>query len=445
MRRPHVLSACAIAVVLGLAAAITAGAGAGAAGKAAAAWKRVSGPGRTGVQLGLARTSDGVLHVIWNRGNPPPTSIFDTRISASGATVGTTTVATNWGGAGGLALLVMPDGTLRLFATGSPVNGSATGGMNTLTAPSSGASWALQHGVVWGGPVAEASGLIGATLTKDGQVVTAWRGTAAQGLPPSSIPQNAYIPFNLATRLATDAASGAVVIEGTTGGGKGGVFVQQILPGQGKSVVLPDGTYNNDWISGLSARIGAPGVYVAYADTKAVRLYRYGGGSRTLARGPFTSATLCAAPDGRLWIAWGDSRSGLFVTRSNKAAGGFEPVQKARIPSSQGLAFLQCEGSRGPVDLFADSGAGGTGFWHTHLLARLSVSARVLRPKTGAAKATISVRDAGDPVAGAAVTVGGKRQTTGSSGTATFALRSGSYSARVTASGYAPATARFHV
>jgi len=442
MRHPRALSACAATLALAVAAAIAAGAGA--AGKPARAWTRVSGPGRSGVQLGLARTPDGVLHVIWNRGNPGPTTIYDTRFAAGGAAMGTTTVASNWGGAEGLALLVMPDKTLRLFATGNPVNGSAVGGVNTLTASASGTGWTLQRGAVWGGAVGEASGLIGATLTKDGQPVTAWRGFAAEGVPPSSVPQSPYIPFNLATRLATDAGSGAVVLEGIDGAGKGGVFVRQILPSAGPAVVLPLGTYQNDWIAGLSSRIGAPGVYVAYADAKAAHLYRYGGGSRTIARGPFTSAALCAGPEGRLWLAWGDARDGLFVTRSSKAVGGLEPVQKLKVPSSQGLAFMQCEGSGGPLDLFADAGAGGTGFWHTHVLAHLSLSARVVRAKSGT-KATISVRDAGDSVAGVAVTVGGHRLTTNAAGQASFPVHRGAYSARATASGYAAATLTFHV
>ncbi|HZR91837.1 MAG TPA: carboxypeptidase-like regulatory domain-containing protein [Gaiellaceae bacterium] len=423
--------------------ACAAAAGAGAAAGSSTRWTRINGPGHAGIQLGLARTPDGVLHVIWNRGNPPPTAIYDTRFSPSGVRTGTSTVATGWGGAGGLALLAMPDGTLRLFASGDHSSATSNGGISTFTAPASGVSWTLQPDV-WGGPVAGAAGIVAATLTKDGQVVTGWRGFAAEGVPPSSVPQSAYIAFNLASRLATDASSGAVVIEGTTGAGKGGVFVRQILPSAGPAVVLPDGSYNNDWIAGLSGRIRAPGVYVAYADTKAVHLYRYGGGSRTLARGPFTSATVCAAPDGRLWLAWGDAKDGIFVTRTSRAAGVLEPTQKLAVPSSAGLAFLQCEGSGGPLDLFADAGPGGTGFWHTHVLARLSPSARVVRTKAGGA-VTIAVRDAGDPVAGARVAVGAKRLTTNAKGQAQVSLRPGSYSASVTAPGYAAATVRFRV
>ena len=60
-------------------------AGAGYAARAGSAWSRISGPAQPGAQLGLARTADGVLHVIWNRGSAP-TSIFETRFSAAGKT-----------------------------------------------------------------------------------------------------------------------------------------------------------------------------------------------------------------------------------------------------------------------------------------------------------------------------------------------------------------------
>ena len=114
-------------------------------------WTRISGPTQPGVQLGLARTADGVLHVIWNRG-ATSTSILETRFSAAGRPSGTSTVATGWNGNGGLALLTMPDGTLRLFAAG-------TAGIHTFTAPAASRNWSPQS-AVWGGAVAEASSVI---------------------------------------------------------------------------------------------------------------------------------------------------------------------------------------------------------------------------------------------------------------------------------------------
>ncbi|PWU22627.1 MAG: hypothetical protein C5B48_09860 [Candidatus Rokuibacteriota bacterium] len=404
----------------------------------AAGWSRVSGPTQPGLQLGLARSADGVLHVIWNRG-ATPTSIIETRLSPAGRTVGTSTVATGFDGNGGLGLLVMPDRTLRLFAAGGTHPGSSAYGINTFTAPASGGTWSLQSGAYWGGALANSAALIGAALTGDGQPVTAWRGFAAEGVP-GRVPQG-YEADMTESQLATDAASGGVVLSGVTNAGKGGLYVQQVLPSQGAKVVLPLPYGQNDWYTSLSGRSAGPGVYVAYADSKAVRLYRYGGGTKTLARGDFTSAAACAGPDGRLWVGWGDKAGRLYVTRSNRAAAGHEPVQKLRLPvGNGGLTFLQCEGSAGPLDLFANVAGGAGGFWHTHVLARLSLHAQAAKSNV-----TISVRDAGDPVAGATVTVAGKRLRTGAAGQVSLTLRPGSYSAAAAEAGYAVASIRFTV
>ncbi len=422
----HRLGSFVLAAAAALAVLATAAAGSG----TATHWDRISGPAQPGSQLGLARTADGVLHVIWNRGNGP-TTVSETRLSPAGRAVGTSTVAGGWNGNGGLALVHMPDGTLRLFAPG-------TGGINSFTAPASGRSWSHQDGASWGGAIAESAYVIGATLTKDGQPVTAWRGNAAEGVPPVSIPQNGYEGGMAQSYLATDAGSGAVVLAGATNAGQGGVYVQQILPGTGSRVLLPP--LAKEWSDGLSSRIGAAGVYVAYTDGKSVRLYRYGGATRTLARGPYWSATVCAGPEGRLWVAWGDATDGFFVTRSNRAAGAFEPVQKLKLPSGPGLTFVQCEGSAGPLDLFADDG----GFWHTHVLALLALHAAVSRAKAGG-KVTVSVRDAGDPVSGASVVVGGRHLKTGGGGTVTVTLGRGSYSVSTSAPGYLANSTRVRV
>jgi hypothetical protein len=408
---------------------------------AGTAWTRISGPTQPGIQLGLARTSDGVLHVIWNRG-ASPTSIFETRLSPAGKMIGTSTVASGWSGNGGLALVVMPDKTLRLFVAGASKPLASADGINTLTAPAAGGQWTLQTGVTWGGAAANAAAQIGATLTRDGQAVTSWAGFAAVGIPPSSIPA-AYVADQTSSGLATDAATGAVVMSGVTIAGKGGVFVKKVQPGAGKSVTLPLPFGTNNWYSAVSGRIGAPGVYVAYVDTKALHLYRYGAKSRTLATGAYSSAGLCAGPSGRLWIVWGNQTDGIFVTRSNKAVSGFEPVQKLTGPggSSEGLAYIQCEGSTGPLDLFADINVS-NGFWHTYVLPEFSVSARVTKSKAGT-KVMFSARDAGDPVAGAALVVSGKHALTDAKGVATLTLQPGAYTVTATAAGYAPATAKF--
>jgi hypothetical protein len=131
----------------------------------------------------------------------------------------------------------------------------------------------------------------------------------------------------------------------------------------------------------------------------------------------------------------------VYVTRTNRAAGAVEPVQKLRPPSANGLTFLQCEGSAGPLDLFANDG---TGFSHTYVLARFAVHAAASRTKAGA-KVTVSVRDAGDPVAGASVSIGGRHLKTGAGGTVTVSLRPGSYGVSVSAAGYLPGSTKVKV
>ncbi len=441
-----------ITVVLALTAALAAQADH--ASSAASPWTRVSGPAGAGVELGLARTGDGVLNVMWNRGNPAPTTIFDTRFSPAGASLGTHTVATNFGGANGLALLVMPDNTLRLFAAGSPTTGATTGGINTFTAQANGAGWALDQGAIWGGAGAAATPVIGAALTKDGQPVTSWAGYVKQGLD-TSYSSTAFEPFMGSSSLAADGASGAIALSGEEIDKQGGTFVQQVLPSKGPAVVLPSATRDGG-VSGLAGRLGAPGFYVAYENTTrtgvtkpAVKLYRYGGATRTIAAGPFTTAKVFTGPAGRLWLVWGDSTDGVFVTRTNKAAGTLEPVQKLKLPAGTSYVWnAQGEGSAGPLDLFADLGVGSSrGFWHTHVLAEFSLQARAtLRAKgTAAARISLSVRDAGDPVPDASVSVGGKRVKTDARGNATLALKPGSYSATALAAGYAPASAKFTV
>ena len=431
---------CAAGVVL------TAGAGGAPRGTS---WSRISG-GATpasapGGQLGLARTADGTLHVIWNRGGgSSPATIFDTRISSAGTIGRTTTVASGWAGNGGLAVVVMPDKTLRLFAAGMASAHAASGGLNMLSAPSSGNTWTLVPNATWGGATANAAAFAGATLMSTGEIVTSWPGFFHVGLDPQA-PDTPIHPDMASSPLVTDHATGAVVVAGITIAGKGGTFVRQLLPHPGPSLLLPSA--GNERSSGLAARLAAPGVYIAYAtlNGQAVQLLRYGGTTKTVARGTaFNTAKVFAGPQGRLWVAWGAFRgTEIFVTRSNKSVTAFEPVQTLTLPdpsSNQGVSALQGEGSAGSLDLFADMMIGSeAGFMHTHVLALFSLRATVGQPAKGKKQAPLhlTLRDAGDPVTAATIVVAGKHLKTDAKGLATLALAPGSYTATASASGYA--------
>lgn len=416
-------------------------------------WQRLSGPNDTGQQLGLARLANGTLHVVWNRGNPSPTNIYDTRFSASGAKLGTSTVATHWGSAGGLALLAMPDGTLRLFATGPHSTAASNGGVSTFTAPAGGTSWTLDSGAVWGGPPAGAATLLGAALTKGGQPVTAWASAAVSNVQ-IGLSGGDGTPIcacdALTADIATDAGSGAVVMAGETIGKPFGTYVERALPSAGGRVVLPSAAQDAG-DAGISGRLGASGVYVAWTDGNrpgvskpALHLTRYGGPTRTIAHGAFTFAKAFPGPQGRLWITWGDAADGVFVTRSNRAVGRFEPVQK--LPSPPQASFLgnaAGEGSQGALDLFVQQDIAGGGYWHAHVLARDTLAASVAKKPGGTRVVTFHVTDAGDPVAGAHISTGrGGPLTTSAAGKAILTLHAGTtLHATATAGGYAPASA----
>ena len=105
MRRPHTI----VLVAAALASALVAAAAAAGSAATSTPWNRISGPTAPGAQLGLARTPDGVLHVIWNRG-ATPTSIFETRLSSAGKDGRNVDRRRRVNGNNGLALVVMRDG-----------------------------------------------------------------------------------------------------------------------------------------------------------------------------------------------------------------------------------------------------------------------------------------------------------------------------------------------
>jgi hypothetical protein len=433
----------------------------------AGAWVRISGgtsnATAVGSQLGLARTADGTLNVVWDRGTSKAT-IFDTRISSGGKIIGTTTVATNWSGLSGLALVPTAANTLQLFAGGGST-GSIYNGVDTFTAPAAGTPWALVPKVSWGGIPAGESPYLGATVAPGTQAVTAWPGSYHVGLSPSA----AVVPIDAdmeSSELVTDQKTGAVVVAGVTISGRGGTYVRRLLPAPGPVTLLPSST--NARSSGEAARTGTGGVYIAWANGtgQTVELTRYQGGSQTLDQGPvpggglgWAAANVFAAPGGRLWVVWwGDRSNYLFVTRSNEAVSAFEPVQRLVLPdpsSDSGIvpsSQIQGSGLTGPLDLFADTTVGNktpeTGFLYTRVGAMFTLHESVGTYPKGARSAPVkfSVLDAGDPLEGVQISVGRQHQLTGASGSVTLQLApGGSYKASATAAGYVPASTSFVV
>jgi hypothetical protein len=414
-------------------------------------WTRVTDAnGRNIDEVGLARTSDGVLHVVWERRKGALNeSIMHTPVSLAGKVGSASPVLEGLKAAGNPDLVRLPDGRLRAFFPGLGET-NADGGVKAATAPASGVGW-TREGIRVSSTVSTVSPA-GATLTKQGESVFAYsmslRLAFHVGLDPA-VAETEIQPDNKCCDyfpgLATDTKGGQTVITWySNADGRTGIWAQQILPSRGPRTLAPGSAQGGkslgiDQQAAIEARLGAPGVYLAYCSgyptCKRALLWRVGGAPRVAGSGQdIEDVNIAAAPEGRLWVMWHDGRSKqLFATRSNKAATRFGPRVRIKPPGGTSAVWkLKGEGTRGRLDLLAAVSTGSSlATWHTQVLPPLSIGA-----KKRAASVTFTVSDAGDPVSGAAVTYAGKTLATNAKGQATAPLAARKTKATAGKAGY---------
>jgi hypothetical protein len=377
-------------------------------------WARVSGPSHAGTQIALAHEGS-ALHAISAQG--APATITDTLIGKDGGAVGSSTVATGFDGTGGLALLTMPDGSLRLLAAGGYTRGlgSHDVGVNSFIRAFGGTTWSRDP-QVYGGAVADAADELGAAIAGNGWVFSTWSGAIVHigFLPSDGDPSYQPDCCGADPQLVAD-ATGAVYLAWLSNGHVEGTFVREIWPSETAVFALPSGLTSGSF--GLAAPFGT-GAYVAYVDPskQKVQLYKYAGGIQTLATGSFQVAKVFRALGGRLWVMWGSGNGGIWVTRSNMAVTRFEPVQHLLLPGdTNGFYNAEGEGTRGPLDLFADLLRGTTdrGFWRTHVIPQATLKVRATYESISGNPHKLdhpdlvhirwTLTDAGDPIPGALV------------------------------------------
>lgn len=418
-------------------------------------WTQVTGIGEEDgntMRPGLARTADAVLHVLWTRDVAGAGSVLHSAVSADAKTVsGPVSVLENADGVNpGSALVVAPDGGLRAFFAATNV---FDGLLATATSPD-GNAWTVQGPASKlkpeGKPVYVAGG-IGAATGLDGAFYSIWGDSSPAGagyhvgldpnLPDGELP-NAALESD--PKLAVDSASGQVVSAWNEIDGNGNVVVMPLSPAAGPTPI-GGSTSQSLHPVGITGRIGAPGVFVAYlrgtnpflsdpslyrVDTgKAIRVTRKDG----------ELVSIAAAPGGRLWMFW-KTDGGLRYTRSNKTATKFGRIVALNPPRKPSTVYdVAGEASRGPLDLLihADPDSGPLASWHQRVLPGLDLTAS--QGKKG--KTVVKVTDAGAPVSGAKVKVKGQgSKTTGGSGKVAFTLAAGKYKLSVSKKGYASYT-----
>jgi hypothetical protein len=422
-------------------------------------WTRLPGTVINFAEPGLARTRDGVLHVVYTRRNGTKEDLIHLEVSPAGK-VGADAVALGgWSAMSHPDLLRMPDGSLRAFFGGirSTNVGETNKRLSTATAPAAGTPWTLKPGDVVQAPSAYATGVAGAGLAKDGTPISTWSGSPGLGYhyginssdPDRAIPQSGCCLYT--PEIAVDSASGQAWVGFHSNEDAGpGLYVNAISPNgpQGArrlaqgSVVGKSSIYPGNRTS-LTGRIDAGGVYLFYGQGyptfKTLALWKVDTAKPQLVIKADRNehANVAAAPEGRLWLMW-EQNGTIYAARTNRSASRLGAVNAIRPPSGASIFRLNGEGSAGPLDLIANmQAAGGQALWHQQVWPKLSL--------TGSRKgATIAFRvtDAGDPVAGATVKAGGNTLKTNAAGRATLAKApAGRVRATASKAAYAPAAA----
>jgi hypothetical protein len=444
----------------------------------AAGWKQVTASNGSNIdQVGLLRTADGVLHVAWHHRTGPNTEdLLHTAIAPNGAVGATVPIASGWTGFENPALVAVPGGIRAFFGAIRSIDPNETNNdLNTALSGDGGASWALQTGSIvpvggqaYGSPVA-------ATTLPDGTPLQAWAGTLGTwvhaGLSPATPSHDYQAPlghYGYDTGLASDAAGQTVMAWYSNATGHLGVFAQGVAA-DGSPVGAPANMSSTSNMAvgmigrtPIVARRGG-GIYVAYATgyptINRVRLWRVGTSSARLiaaaSANNTATATLAAAPDGRLWVAWKDTIGGkphVYVRRSNKAATAFGAVVDAGQPKGGASGYrLDASATATALDvfgLFAIGTGSTTATYYRRVLPGLTLTALPSQLRRGAAKeVSFTVVDAGDPVAHAKVRAGGASGTTNTKGKVALRIpaRTRSLLATASASGYAPGELRLRV
>jgi hypothetical protein len=420
-------------------------------------------------ELGVARTSDGVLNVAWSE------DLADVRvrpITPAGQAGATTTIVSGWSLGADPTLIAGTSGLRVFFAGVIPIEG-----LVTATAPGAGGPWTTPT-LVENAEFARGR-TAGVATGPDGTPIQTWYSVGDivvhRGLSPGGVVALSSGGTNVRPDIVTE-ASGSVFVAWCNFGPAGqGVLVRRVDPATaspiGAPVQLPGSTTEFQGApqascvlesevsrrEPIAARIGG-GVFVAgtsgYPNLSRVLVWRVdasGSVASTMIAASAKSASysepaIAAAPDGRIWVAWLEPAGAgkrLVARRSNRAGTIFGAPVRASI-AGLGVGTVNLSAQRDRVDVLGIIQlATGRSVQHTQLLPGLTLMRRgLVRARGGTASVTFSVLDAGEPVAGARVRAGGRSAVTGANGTAKLVLRRGGV-ATATKSGYVGASTRF--
>lgn len=375
-----------ITVALVALTALASSVGAATASPAAIKWTKISTDTSEGIaSAGLYRTSDGRLHVVWERHDGSQGfSLHYSTIGAKSKLINTGTVEGKW--TGGISkyprLTAGVGGGIRLIFTGGDGKGGQydKDAMYVANAGKTGTKWTLSSGSMSHSTLVPLTDTA-ATIQANGNPVAAWSAGAALdyhvGIDPT-------IPAASADQSVSVGAGGDVVgptlVRDKAGSiwaawfnasfaADQGYWVAKIVPSAAKAKAPASGgknIANNQPLQAVAftARLGG-GVYLAYCvpsktvECTRIVLWKAGAKKATTVPGTATGrashVAIAAAPGGHLWIAWFDEGANkIKAVQTNASATKFNAVRTIGAPPNFALLDgLQAEGSNGTLDIIA--------------------------------------------------------------------------------------------
>jgi len=412
-------------------------------------WARITQPTDNNTdEAALARTPDGVLHVVWLRKGGETSDYMHTAIGPDGRVLGgPSPVLTGWNTLVNPALVTTRKGELWLFFSGMRATNEkdpySHGALYWATGDVGGARWSLRPGPrSYSENVYESD--IAAVMGPNGVPAIAW--TEHNGVQLHFGTEKGYRDREL--ELPCCAYHAGIAVDGITGDivsgwhsnvdhGEG-LLMQVVAPNERELRYVFNSATEDRTASlaieqrmAMTGRIGQSGVYLAfcvgYPNCKSVNLWKHGGvASSVIATSPGAHhVNIAAAPDGRLWVMWANDTT-LFFTRSNCDATRFGVVQMVPAPKGTQTIFkLGGEGTLGPLDVLTHAQnypSAEIATWYTRVLPPLTFTAQ-----EEGQKINFLVTDVGDPVVGATVLVDGKTLTTDAQGHAVLDLPAGAH------------------
>ncbi len=387
---------------------------------AARTWTRFT-SGAVSEPPSLARVKSGALHLAWREGS----HLLHTTIAVDGKPGVQTTAAGSSQSAPWL--VAHPDGCVL------QVTYFDQGSLQVGPSGDSGASWTATPY-----PGAQPGAIIAVTPDKGGKpvMISADKGQIKLhgATAPEKVQESPCCVNRLALALDPESAEGWAAWHEISPKAAG-LFAKAIKPLAGMAQLAPGSSpLQPTQRLALAARIGVPGVYLAYLagppSVREVKLWNVRGGEAlTVAKAPGARLVwLAPAPDGRLWILWMNPNGTVSTVRGSKALTRFSRpyTLTGPAPAPGAPSFLTADGGAGPLDVLV-------GAFHLRLYPNLEVSTS---PRG------VLVSDLGEPVEGVEVEIEGKKNKTDIKGLAAHPISAGTPPPPVKAThpGYAPAT-----